>query len=60
MSKLSKVMSVYGSCSSLDQKVLCIRWAKRILTGQELEWLGFKLLKTQDFDLVVQHYKQAS
>jgi hypothetical protein len=56
---LNKVMSCYASCNSLDQKVQCLLWAKKILSPKEKSWLFTMLLRTdKQLDRVVQHYRE--
>lgn len=57
-SKLAFVLKTYSGCNSVEHKATVIRWAKRVLSGKEMEWFGFAILKTHDFDLVLQHYKE--
>jgi hypothetical protein len=60
MSKLNRVLRVYESCTTIDQKVQCILWAKRILKGLEVERLMFMLVKRdKGLDRVVHAYRKA-
>ena len=59
MDRLRIVLNCYFSCRNIEQKVVCLQWARRILKGVEVERLVFMLKNDLEFDLVIKEYSDS-